>query len=90
MRKLKRGSNPQLNNLIMGFAEQIALIGIMWAILYANTSATIRLLTGLGFTLPYFPFALSVFVIVFLVGFYVNIIRALQENLSKKKRTFRK
>ena len=86
MRPLKRGANPKMHNLILGFAEQIAWIGILWAILYANPTATQGILTGLGFTLPYFPFAESVFIIMFLIGFYVNIIRTLQDNITNKKR----
>jgi hypothetical protein len=81
MRKIGKGKDPKLNNLILGFAEQIAWIGILWAVLYAKPQATASILSGLGMTLPYFPFATSIFIIVFLVGFYINLILPLKQNV---------
>ena len=69
----------------MGFGEQIALIGILWAIFYADPTATQNILIGLGMTLPYFPFVNSVTIIVFLLGFYFNLIVTLKDNLQKHK-----
>ena len=90
MRKFGTRKDPKTYNLIMFFAEQIEILGMLWAILYANPTATSNLLTGLGFTLPYFPFAFSVFIIVFLTTFCVNLKLTLEENFKMGKRVRRK